>query len=86
MKHYDPEVMWRGPVWVNINYFFIEALQQVGEKQLALELIEKTLDMIKAQKGMFEFYNSENGQPGKERSCHFWLDRSRFYRPGNSRK
>ena len=47
--------------WVNINYFLIEALQQVGEDQLALELIEKTLDMIKAQKGMFEFYNSENG-------------------------
>ena len=18
--HYDPEVMWRGPIWVNINY------------------------------------------------------------------
>ena len=70
-KHYNPEVMWRGPVWVNINYFLIEALQQVGEDQLALELIEKTLDMIKAQKGMFEFYNSENGQPGKNAAAIF---------------
>jgi glycogen debranching enzyme len=29
-RHYDPETMWRGPVWANINYFFIEALNQVG--------------------------------------------------------
>jgi hypothetical protein len=25
--HHDPEIMWRGPVWANINYFFVEALQ-----------------------------------------------------------
>jgi putative isomerase len=34
-QHYDPETMWRGPVWVNINYFFIEALNQIGEHALA---------------------------------------------------
>ncbi|MEJ2510686.1 MAG: trehalase family glycosidase [Anaerolineales bacterium] len=61
--HFDPNTMWRGPVWVNINYFFIEALKQVGEHQLADELREKTLDLIKSQPGIFEYYNSENGIP-----------------------
>jgi hypothetical protein len=61
--HYDPEVMWRGPVWVNINYFMIEALHQVGEVQLAEELTLKTLDLIKNHPGIYEYYNSESGVP-----------------------
>lgn len=61
--HYDPETMWRGPVWVNINYFFIEALQQIGEHALARRLRDKTLEMILALPGMYEYYNSETGQP-----------------------
>ena len=32
---YEPGTMWRGPVWANINYFFVEALQQIGEHELA---------------------------------------------------
>jgi putative isomerase len=61
--HYDPNTMWRGPVWVNINYFMIEALHQVGEHQLADELTLKTLDMIKIHPGIYEYYNSQNGIP-----------------------
>ena len=64
-KHYDPDVMWRGPVWANINYFFIEALHQVGENELAQELRSKTLDMIMSQSNIYEFYNAETGRPGK---------------------
>ncbi|MEW6403242.1 MAG: trehalase family glycosidase, partial [Chloroflexota bacterium] len=32
---YDPDTMWRGPIWANINYLFVEALQRIGEYQLA---------------------------------------------------
>jgi glycogen debranching enzyme len=60
---YDPEGMWRGPVWVNVNYIFIEALRQVGEHGLADELREKTLNLIMNQDGIFEYYNSETGEP-----------------------
>ena len=61
--HYDPETMWRGPVWANINYFFIEALRQVGEHNLARELRDKTLELIMSQSGIYEYYNSQTGQP-----------------------
>ncbi len=61
--HYDPETMWRGPVWVNINYFFIEALHQLGQHDLANELTEKTLNLIMEQPSIYEFYNAETGQP-----------------------
>lgn len=60
---YNPEAMWRGPVWANINYFFIEALQKAGEIELARELRHKTLEMIMEQPGIHEYYNPETGRP-----------------------
>ena len=60
---YDPETMWRGPIWVNINYFFIEALRRVGDDALANELRDKTLNLIMDQAGIFEYYNAETGVP-----------------------
>jgi putative isomerase len=59
--HFDPETMWRGPVWVNINYVFVEALRQIGQYQLARELRDKTLRLIMNQPGISEYYNSETG-------------------------
>lgn len=62
---YEPATMWRGPVWANINYFFIEALSNIGENELAEILRQKTLNMIMAQEGIFEYYNAARGEPGK---------------------
>ena len=61
----DSDKMWRGPVWININYFFIEALQQIGEFDLAKTIREKTLKLIMNNSGLHEYYNSETGRPGK---------------------
>jgi putative isomerase len=61
--HYDPQTMWRGPIWVNINYFFIEALQKAGKAGLARELRDKTLNLIMSHPGIFEYYNAETGEP-----------------------
>jgi len=61
--HFDPQTMWRGPVWVNINYFFIEALRQVGEYALARTLLEKTLNLVMNQPSIYEYYNSQTGEP-----------------------
>ncbi len=61
--HYDPEKMWRGPVWANINYFFVEALHQVGEHELARELRDKTLELITSHDSIYEYYSSQTGEP-----------------------
>ena len=60
---YDPKTMWRGPIWANVNYFFIEALKQIEEDELANELREKTLHMIMNHPSIYEFYNAETGVP-----------------------
>jgi glycogen debranching enzyme len=54
--------MWRGPVWVNINYFFIEALLQIGEQELAHTLRNKTLNLVMAHDSIYEYYNAETGE------------------------
>jgi len=61
--HYNPEAMWRGPVWANVNYFFIEALNQIGDGKLADELRDKTLKLIKTHRSIYEYYNAETGEP-----------------------
>jgi glycogen debranching enzyme len=61
--HFDSETMWRGPVWVNINYFFIEALRQVEEYELARAIRKKTLDLIMSRSSIYEYYNALTGEP-----------------------
>ncbi len=61
--HYDPETMWRGPIWANINYFFVEAFRKSGRPDLARELRDKTLNLVMSQPGIFEYYSAETGAP-----------------------
>ncbi|HEY60973.1 MAG TPA: hypothetical protein G4N92_09905 [Anaerolineae bacterium] len=68
---YDSDKMWRGPVWININYFFIEALQQVCEFDLAKIIREKTLKLIMSNFGIYEYYNSITGEPGTNAASVF---------------
>jgi putative isomerase len=61
--HFEPDTMWRGPIWVNINYFFIEALMQAGFDELADTLRTNTLKLITNESSMHEYYNAETGLP-----------------------
>ena len=61
--HYQPEQMWRGPTWVNINYLFIEGLNRCGGTDLAAELRDRTLDLIMQRDDIFEYYHPETGAP-----------------------
>ncbi len=62
---YDPEQMWRGPTWVNINYLFIEGLLRCGYDDLARQLRDQTLELLMQHSNIYEFYNSETGTPPK---------------------
>lgn len=54
--------MWRGGVWLNLNYFAIKGLMNYGYKDLAEELKEKTLAAVnkwyKKTGAIFEFFDS----------------------------
>jgi glycogen debranching enzyme len=59
--HFDPQRMWRGPTWINLNYLFIEGLQRIGQDRLARELRSRTLRLISKHRDIFEYYNPETG-------------------------
>ncbi len=59
---YDPQQMWRGPTWVNINFLFIEALMHIGQPDLADDLRWRTLDLLMQHKDFFEYYHPETGE------------------------
>lgn len=57
--------MWRGPTWLNYNYLVVKALERYACKELAGELIRRTISEVSRwymQLGsIFEFYDP-NGQ------------------------
>jgi len=70
---FDPKQMWRGPVWVNINYLFIEALGRIGEHDLARTLRHRTLDLIMQHRDIYEYYDPLTGErPPKAAPVFGW--------------
>ena len=54
-------IIWRGPTWINTNWYLVKGLQNHGFDVEAKKLIERTLDLIK-QSGFREFFNPYTGQ------------------------
>ena len=70
---YDPNQMWRGPTWVNINYLLIEGLRNAGYPKVSRELRRRTLDLIGAQKDIYEYYHPITGEkPPKAAAIFGW--------------
>jgi putative isomerase len=70
---YDPNQMWRGPTWINVNYLLIEGLQRAGYLELARELRRRTLEMIYNLDDIFEYYHPETGEnPPKAAPIFGW--------------
>lgn len=70
---YDPNTMWRGPVWLNVNYLLIDGLKRAGFAELAHDLRRKTLDMVLRQPDIYEYYHPQTGEkPPKAVSCFGW--------------
>jgi putative isomerase len=71
--NYDPEQMWRGPTWININYLLIEGLNRCGYSDLADTLRSRTLELMSQQDDIYEYYHPENGtNPPKAAPIFGW--------------
>ncbi len=61
---FNPEQMWRGPTWVNVNYLLVEGLERSGYADEARKLRRVTLEMLMRLPDFYEYYNPLTGQPG----------------------
>jgi glycogen debranching enzyme len=68
---YNPQVMWRGPTWVNVNYLLVEGLQRAGYPELARELRCRSLEMMLGEDDIYEYYHPETGRSSPKAASIF---------------
>jgi glycogen debranching enzyme len=59
---YDPRRYWRGPVWINVNWFLVRGLERCGLAAEAEELRKMTLRLVE-RSGFAEYYHPSTGEP-----------------------
>jgi glycogen debranching enzyme len=59
---FEPRRYWRGPVWINVNWFLIRGLGRLGLNEEAEELRTMTLQLVEAS-GFSEYYQPSTGGP-----------------------
>lgn len=70
---FDASQMWRGPIWVNINLLFVEALERVGQHEVARRLRRASLDLIMQRPDIYEYYNPYTAEkPPKSAPIFGW--------------
>lgn len=57
----DNVLLWRGPVWINTNWFIWKGLLKHGYTEIAKELAKKTISLVE-KSGFREFYNPFTGR------------------------
>jgi hypothetical protein len=59
---FDPRRYWRGPVWINVNWFLVRGLERLGLTEEAEALRGLTLRLVEAS-GSSEYYHPSTGEP-----------------------
>jgi hypothetical protein len=60
-RNYEERRYWRGPVWINMNWFVIIGLQRYGFMEEAQWLTSHTLGLV-GKSGFREYFNSRTGE------------------------
>ncbi len=60
-KSFEEKRYWRGPVWINCNWFIYRGLKN-KDKFFSDKIKNKTIQILE-KKGFFEYFSCKNGQP-----------------------
>lgn len=60
--HFDSQALWRGPTWINANWYLYWGLREHGFADVASELARRTVRLV-AEHGVREFYDPVVGTP-----------------------
>lgn len=69
---YDPARYWKGPIWINMNWMFIDALDRfpkylAHQPEALNKLVQTTVDLVADDlqafdQGVYEYFNPETGK------------------------
>ena len=65
-KSFNPNnilLLWRGPTWLNTNFFIWKGLKKHKEENIANDLVTRTRELI-SKSGFREFFNPITGEGG----------------------
>jgi glycogen debranching enzyme len=68
---FDPEGMWRGPVWINTNYLVVQGLRRMGLHDEADGLAAETLALVEGSPSIAEYWNPLTGLPAERATAPF---------------
>ncbi|MBW1693012.1 MAG: hypothetical protein JRJ41_02405 [Deltaproteobacteria bacterium] len=58
---FEGEFYWRGPVWVNVNWYMAQGVRRYRETELA-DWIENSLITLADRQGFYEYYDPDSGK------------------------
>lgn len=58
----DGTLVWRGPSWINTNWYVARGLRRHGHDALAATIEDRSVDLTLSGEGFREYYNAETGQ------------------------
>jgi glycogen debranching enzyme len=58
---HEPETMWRGPIWLNVNYLLLDGLLRAGFHDVAHELRRRSIEMVLNNRDIVEYYDPRTG-------------------------
>lgn len=61
-KPFSLPILWRGGVWVNMNWMLVKGLREYGYHDAASDIAQKTAAMILKEGAFREFYDSRTGK------------------------
>lgn len=54
-------MIWRGPTWINVNWFLVRGLSRHGYQEIASYITDRSLELV-LREGFREFYNPLTGR------------------------
>ncbi len=69
-RHFEPQnqrYLWRGPTWINTNWFLANGLRRHGYQELAEAIAKSSRDLVE-RSGFREYYNPVIGEGGGEKN------------------
>lgn len=59
-EYWNPELYWRGPIWMNTNWLLFRGLMEYGYEDLSSKILHHSIELVE-NAGFYEYFDPRNG-------------------------